>query len=373
MYLSGKYSVPQLCKTAKDKMHLKTVQRKRSGGKPIALSYFYNLLNNPVYAGFFFYENKRYELDKNLKRIITESEYLQIQTMLGKKSRPKPQKRQALYSHFLTCEECGGITTPDFKFQLICPECKHKFSYSNKEECPKCKIQIQKMNNPIYLFYTYYRCLNQRKHRTNCNSASLEEKTINQTISNYFKNNLCVSKELSNWCIKHIGELKDNELEDCVVIQKSRDQVIQKIKTKLNNLLDLRISRINLTTEEIDTFDQKEKELKTELIELQNDESTENTNWLDQAKKQFNFMSELQNILENGNMEDKKELFYTFRTNLKMNGKNLSVFNAKSINLFIDCLNTLKIEFPAFEPEKSLARQKKNSTFGAVVPSLLRG
>ncbi|MBU4580697.1 hypothetical protein KKB43_06850, partial [Patescibacteria group bacterium] len=97
------------------------------------------MLADPIYAGFFFHEEKRYELDKKLKRIISEEDFWIIQEMLGKKGRPRPQKRDGLYNHFMTCAHCGGHTSPDFKFQIICSECKSKFSYLNKEECPKCQ------------------------------------------------------------------------------------------------------------------------------------------------------------------------------------------------------------------------------------------
>ena len=54
MMLTGKYSVPQLQVYAKDEMRLTTPVRKTEGGKPVALSYMYDLLRDPIHAGFFF-------------------------------------------------------------------------------------------------------------------------------------------------------------------------------------------------------------------------------------------------------------------------------------------------------------------------------
>ncbi len=77
MMLTGRYSVPQLHLYAKDEMRLTTPVRKTEGGKPVSLSYMYDLLRDPIHAGFFYQkwngEKVRYE-STGVKSMITEQE-----------------------------------------------------------------------------------------------------------------------------------------------------------------------------------------------------------------------------------------------------------------------------------------------------------
>ncbi len=56
VFLTGKYSAPELHIYARDELKLTTPQRGKEGGKPIARSYIYTLLRDPIHAGFFYQE-----------------------------------------------------------------------------------------------------------------------------------------------------------------------------------------------------------------------------------------------------------------------------------------------------------------------------
>jgi len=55
LFNSGKYSVRQLYAIANDELKLRTPGRENSGGKVLSRAYFYKLLGDPIYAGFFNY------------------------------------------------------------------------------------------------------------------------------------------------------------------------------------------------------------------------------------------------------------------------------------------------------------------------------
>lgn len=360
--LKGRYSPAQIYRYAKNILKLTTVPRKKEGGKPIAYSYIYSLLRDPIFAGFFFHNGQRCELDIRLPRAIKEEEYWKIQAMLGAKGRPQPSKHEGLYNHFLFCGECGGHMSPDFKFQLICPVCKFKFSCANKDQCPKCKTKIDQMVDPIYLTYIYYYCINNKKHRTVCPATTIEEKKIEKAIYGKFTNEICISKELSDWCLKNLYIMKDQEIQDEADINTSLEDQEIRVKKKLNNLLSYRITKQDITPEQAEIFDTQEKALQQEWSDIKQ-RRNHKIDWYSEAVKEFNLMSEMEDILKNGTPADKKDALYELRSNLTVKGKNLIISNRKSIDTFGEYILRARSENPAFEPKKigkSQLQKEKN-------------
>ncbi len=143
VFLTGNYSAGKLHQYAVEELKLDTIKRKKLGGKIIGLSRIYQILKDPIYAGFFYYGNERFELDKNLPRILTEGQYERVQQLLSKRNIPKVQHHEALYSGFIRSDE-GDFIGQDIKFQLIC-DCKHKFAYRDKTHCQQCSKKIEKL------------------------------------------------------------------------------------------------------------------------------------------------------------------------------------------------------------------------------------
>ena len=369
IFLEGRHSASALYEVAKNDLKLTTIQRKHVGGKPLSKSAIYTLLRNPIYAGFFSLEGKRYELTTSLPRLITEEEHAKIKNMISEKGQPRLTKRVGSYNPFMKCGVCSGILSHDFKFQIICT-CKHKFSYLNKDTCPKCGISIKKIKNPIYLYYVYYYCVNNKKHRTTCSKSGIEEKVLEKQLCVDLEENLAISKELSKWCIENIGELKDLELEDAINIKRNLEQEKGTIENKLKRLTMLRISGYR-SKEENDDFNKLEKELRSESSLLETRIKNTNVEWLTEAKEDFNLMSEITNTIKNGTIEQKKDLLYSLGSNLVISSKELNVINKKSIETFKRYLAEAKSKNKAFEPKKTLADKDKTEAFASVRTDLL--
>lgn len=374
LYLKGKYSVQQISSISNNELHLKTPLRVRQGGRPLSMSHIYSILKNPVYAGFFFYENKRYTLNDSLERMITEEQYWIIQGMLTNKGRPRPQKRPGLYNHFMKCGYCGCTTTPDHKFQLICSQCKHKFSYLNKSDCPKCGIDVAKMVTPTYLSYIYYHCT--KKRDKECPGRSLEVKQLEAQVVKHVESEIMISKELSDWAIKYIGELGDEDLKLETVKKTQRLASEEGILKKLDNLLDLRLSRGTVATQDEEIFSRKEKKLNEELSLIREtnlkENNLSNADGIARVRREFSLMSEILDILKNGTIEDKKSVLYEFGSNLTLTGKKVSITNTKSIQKFVDALHKAKAINARFEPKNTLAGYDKTEVFASVRTTLLR-
>lgn len=373
MFLSGKYSVPQVHKYAIETLKLTTPQRKREGGKPVAQSYVYSMLADPIYAGFFFYENEKYKLHPSLERVINEDEYWKIQSMLGQKGRPRMRstEREGLYNYLMKDQD-GGAVTPDFKFQVIC-ECKHKFSYTTKNICPKCGFALDESKKLTYLSYVYYYSSREKKQK-GLKIRGIEEKQIDKEIIKKFSNEIQISQELSDWCIRNLSEIEKENKEKTTTVAVSQDDAEEKIKIKLSRLLDLRLSRDDMTEDEASIYKEKEDALHKELEQIKGlKKMNHGSHDINDIKKKFCLMSEIMNTLENGSRSERKSILMDFGSNLTLNNGIVSIFNAKEVEVFADCLKKARGENPRFEPKNSLADKEKTDVFTSVIPTLLRG
>ena len=372
LMLTGKFSVPELWRMTKEEMLLTTPQRKREGGRPIALSYLYTMFADPIYAGFFFYNGERYDLTSDLDRVINEDQYWNIQSILGQKGRPRSRSksREGLYNYFMRDKE-GGSVTPDFKFQVIC-DCKYKYSYSTKPVCPSCGKLTEQIKNPTHLSYVYYYSTKEKKDRT-IKARGIEEKNIDKIVIKEFSDDIVISEALSDWCIKNIAILKDKEVEDAIATGKSFQEGEKTIKRKLNNLLDLRLSKESITDDERETLDEKEAALKRKLEEIKNSVKNKgkSLDWFTEVKHKFSLMAEILEILKNGLRSERRAVIMDFGSNLVLKDGKAFIYHAKEVKAFIDCLKKAKLENPSFEPKKVVDTSEQNEAFASVVPTLL--
>lgn len=373
LFLAGRNSVRQLHTVARDELVLRTPVRKQSGGKPITLARTYKLLGDPIYAGFFHYNGQRYELDNRLPRATSEGEYWSIQTMLGRKGRPKPKKRRALYNHFMRDVDGGGVT-PDFKFQLICSGCKHKFSYPNKEQCPKCGQKISGMENPTYLSYVYYYTTREKK-AVGIKRKGIEEKKVEASLVDFYDKQLIISHELSRWCVEYLREIAKKDERDQATIGRSLEDAEARVERKLEGLLDLRISKATLTDDEALLFDKKEKALRLELATNREKRQRykEPSDWLAEAERGFELLPKLIETIERRDFDTKHDALACLGSNLTLTNGKVSIFNAEWVNAFIEGLEIAKSKNPRFEPKNTVDTTGRNDIFVSVRPFLRRG
>jgi site-specific DNA recombinase len=376
MFASGKYSVSQLLAIARNDMKLMTLPRKREGGRLIVESHLRRILANPFYCGYFYAkdisgEYIRYELNKDVPRAISEEEYEKIQRRLVKKGKPRSHKRAGLYNEFMSCGACGGTVIPDFKFQIICPECKEKFSYPKKKNCPRCGVKIEAMKDPIYYEPIYYYCMSGRKRKGCYQRGGVEEKKADTFTVDYLTSNVSISRRLSMWAIEHVKGVGDEELEAVLTMAKAQDNAEQGVNRKLQNLLDLRIGKDNQSPDEVQMYNEKENTLRKELAVLKaTKKDYVASDWFENATKEFDLMAEIEDIFQYGTREEKKDAFREFGSNLTMNGKKLNIINAKEVQLFVDALNQAKQKNDQFEPKKTFDVSDRNEVFSTVRTTL---
>ncbi len=364
MFLSGNYSGSQIYLWTRDNVKLTTPKHKKIGGALISYSRVYEILKDPIYAGFFYYGGKRYELTKELPRLITEEEHRKILRMLSGRALPKTQIYESPYSGFVRSPD-GEFVGVDMKCQIIC-ECKYKFSYLNKTNCPKCGIKIDEINSPKYLNYSYYYNVAKRKRRESV--KYIEEGEITSFFRSYVEKNLIMSKSLAEWCKRHIQEIKDKEIQIGLVESTNNTKRIEQLeKRKIRYREMLADGQIDSIEYEIDI-----KKIKEEINKINNSKNKTN-DWHKVANDIIDLTTEMIETINGDSIKDKRSMLTRLGSNLIWNEKKLNIINTEAVQKLIDGLNKTKQINPKFEPKKTLANKDKTEVFASVCSTLLRG
>lgn len=367
MFLTGTYSAGKIHKYAVEELKLNTISRKKIGGKLITPSRIYKILTDPIYAGFFFYGGKRYSLAKELPRLITEEQHEKVKIILSGRNIPKTKNHNSTYAGFISSPE-GDYIGPDVKYQLIC-DCKHKFAYINRTHCPLCNKEISQMENPKYLDYTLYYNVKRKKRKESC--KSLNEAIIDKEMVN-FVDNLNFSNDLIQWSKENIIHLKDKEVAEKIVIEKSREERKIEFEKEKDNLRAM--FRKGHFTE--DEYVRDLNSLNVQYADV--DESVKKVDWYSEMMNMINVTQTMKDIFLNSKStkQSKREIMSQAGSNITWNEKNLYIYSSKEINVLVEGIKGIKSEFPWFEPKKSFIQQGLNEKTGMFLPvfsSLLRG
>lgn len=366
MFLTGTYSAGKLHKYAVKELKLTTVRRKRIGGCLITLSRIYEILKDPIYAGFFMYGGERYELDTTLPRLITKDEHNKVLTILSKKHIPKTQHHETTFSGFLRSEE-GDFIGQDVKYQLIC-DCKEKFAYRDKTHCPQCNKEIAQLENPKYLNFTYY--YNVKKKKAGQTYRSISEMKITKEALEFIGENLTFSQELAEWSKKYISELKDREINENV-FRKQKEQTdkaeYEAKKSRLREMLrDQQITNDEYKSD-IETLNKQYIAADTKKIAV---------DWYSKMNGIVDLTLCTREIFEKGSVQAKRNILSKLGSNLTWDGEKLSISNSNAINKLVEGIKRAKTISPKFEPKNyriNKGVKEKTDLFQPVFSTMLRG
>ncbi|KKU79886.1 MAG: Recombinase [Parcubacteria group bacterium GW2011_GWA2_47_7] len=362
-YLNGNISASQIAYFAREELKLTTPMRRRQGGKLIARSAIYNLLANPIYAGFFFLGGKRYELHPSMPRIITEEEHLKILRMMSGKNVPRSEHFTATYSGYMVSPYKEFIGQ-SLHFQLIC-ECKQKFAYLNKDACPKCGKALGKIQNPKYLNYTYY--YNIPRHKAKQRTRHIEEKRVDEFLATYIEKNLQLSPGLVEWSKKYLHELSDKELQQNLEAVRSQNMRKANLESKKKRYREMLAE--NLVTP--DEYQKDVQEIEQELKSIS--QAPVAVDWLAQANDMADLTLAAAEVIRRGETKAKRAVLSRLQSNLIWDEEKLNVINAEPFQKLIDALAEAKATYPAFEPRYYEAEKDKTELFNSVCPTLCVG
>lgn len=374
MYLTGKYSVREVHEYSDKVLGFRTIQRTKEGGKPIKLSQLYRTFKDPYYAGFFYAINEagerhEYQVDSAVPRMITREDHYRILTMMGCTDRPRPQTRKNLsaYSGLAKCKDCGGPVTAEIKHQIICPGCSFKFSYLNRDECPKCELSISKMKGAKFLRYIYLHC--SRWGRKGCRQKSIEERKANEGMARYVQENLEISPALSEWCLTYLNELEKKDALLTKDVSVAWERELSKKEHEYDGLVSMHAKGLI----EEDKFMRLSAPILADIEAIREklkDTAGERKN---AAARVFSLSVGLSEVFLSDDFDAKKDALIEIGQNLTLGDKKLNVCLKKPLQIFADGLLEVKAKNPRFEPRNIVDTSSRNEDFVAICPTLLRG
>ena len=317
-------------------------------GHKMSRNMIYRIFTEPFYYGEFEYPRGSGNWYKGKhKAMITTGEYDRIQVLLGRNGRPRPQIHDFAFKGMLRCGECGGMITCDEKRQIICPECKLKFSSTNHNVCPGCGVPVENMKNPTLLHYIYYHCT--KRKDPNCTQKAIEEKQLKKQVADILER-LSLPEEFHKWAMKHFRE--SNETESA-----GRNQILFNLKkeyaqclAKIDGLINM---RANSELTESEFRDKKRVMIKEKerLQEMLNDTDKRVDKWLDAAENVFKFAEQARQRFETGDVEVKRQILSALGSNLNLKNKLLTIKLENTLFAIEKVSSRLRRKNTRFEPE----------------------
>lgn len=111
LMLAGTYSPSQILKIATDTWGLRARKTKRRGGNALSLSAIDKMFANLFYGGVIEWEKKAFQ--GKHPAMITLEEFDRVQTLLGRKGRPRPKTHSFTYTGMIHCGACGLAVTAE--------------------------------------------------------------------------------------------------------------------------------------------------------------------------------------------------------------------------------------------------------------------
>lgn len=334
-----------------------TLKRNKLGGKLLAESYFYYMLRNPIYAGFFEHDNIRYELAPSIPRAVSESQFWRLQAFLNNTIASKRYRHNATYTGIIK-SPFGEFIGADVKHQLTC-DCKHKFSSVNRDRCPKCGTPIHEMKSPKSATYTYY--YNVAKKKRGEHVKMLPETAVEHKVWNVLSL-LEFSPELKEWIRRNAT--RNSATDEERLADERRRKTIAELTAKRKRLRSLLVDGI-ITQEEY-LSDTNE----IDAILAQVTSATE--------EKGNEFRQSLDTVLDAHEAisvdvpDAKKELLVKIGSNLTWDEENLCIHWPKWLLELISGLIEAMAINPRFEPKKTLADKDETEVFASVSPTLCK-
>jgi len=350
LFLTQRYSVGKLHKHAADVLHLTTPPKKKLGGQNITLANTYRMLKNPIYAGFFFVQGTRYELNKDLPRAITEEQHKLLLEMISNNKRPKVQKHDAVFSGFILSDK-NDFIGQDVKFQLVC-DCKHKFAYRDKTHCPNCEKRITLIENPKYTTQFYY--YNNRKKKAKLKYKSISEAVITKELINEVVNKIELPAPLLEWSKQYILELKDKEVTDGLKV--NSDRAARQAEYERKKMRTREMFRDEKITEE--EYDYDMAKLDTDYKDLT--QVQKRVDWADKMNELIDLSLCIRETLTEGTFESKRSILSKLGSNFIWDDEKLTIINRKSVNALISGSKGINSDTDMFGKEKTLAVQEFN-------------
>jgi DNA invertase Pin-like site-specific DNA recombinase len=296
LFLTGAYSVTHLLDIATNQMGLRTLQRKRIGGMPLAISGLYKMLMNPFYTGHIVYQGQWYQ--GKHPAMISVEEFERAQALLGNGARARPKRHAFAYTGLIRCGSCG------------------------------CSITAEEHVNRYGSHYVYYRCT-KKKPSAQCSEQYLEERLMERQIRG-FLNSLYMDDDMLGEALDLIEQERKNDEGGARSEKQAASSASQACERNLDKLTKL-CYRGLITEEEFvrqrDELTQERETLTNRLDRLSGEQ------WFELSRNLFLFSNRAKFWLVHGDQAEKRLILSTVGSNLTLKDKMLSIDAKKPFNI----------------------------------------
>lgn len=370
--LEGKYRVPEVLEMLNDDWGYRSPMRGKLGGKPMWMSEFYAMLRDPFYYGQFEYPTGS-DIWHRWQGIpmLSEEQFMKVQTLLGGKGIPRPQHRTFAFTCMIKCV-CGSSITAEEKWQVICTECRTKFTTITRDSCPKCRMKVTDMVNPTVCHYVYYHC--SRKIDKNCTEKSVELSDLEPQVDEFLKY-IGINEEFKQWALKYYNELNEVEVADRNVVIDQQQKNFEDCVKRLDNLVRLKISPANsdgslLSDEEFKSQKEAIVKDKREIELLMGATGKRIENWIENLERNLGFAVQARYRFANGTKAEKRDILATIGSNMILEGKKLRLDVQKPYFYFGEIIKVEPTASAEFEPEKRVEMQPQLESLWASNPAV---
>ena len=286
--LTGNYSL-QALREQTIAWGLRTVQRKRLGGRYLSISAIHYILRNPFYAGLIVWGSETYQGAHS--PLITVDELRRLAGLMRRSGKPTPQKRSFPFTGLIRCGACGLMVTAEEKINR----------YGTR--------------------YTYYHCT-KRRLDSRCGQPSISGECLNAAFEDMLSR-LVVPEKLHQWVLEEIDTAardRENEREQQI---KALDSTYSESTKALANLVTLRIRDAIDDAE----FTRQRQSLKAEQASLRDRLrlAKEGHQWFEPAQKLFSFSNRADSWYREGDDQRKRQILRAVGSNLTLTDKKLSI------------------------------------------------
>ncbi len=343
LMLTGNYLPRQILEKLNNEWGFRTRAWKRKGSKPMSRSTIYTIFTNAFYAGVIPY--KGLYIEGKHEPMITLEEFDRVQTLLGRKGKPRPNRYEYAYTGQIICGECGGVVSATFKEKLI------------------------KKTGKLQSYVLYY-CTCARRAGEKCSQKYyMNSEKIDEEIERELES-LTILPEFKDWALRIIAEKNDNEISERTSIYESQQKAVNDAQKQLDNLTQLRLKDLIDDAEYVRERNRLKNEITLLRTKIKGTEERAD-NWLKLTEQTFEFACYAHKAFLFGDTQTKREILATVSC-LNPELKNLlfKIHEAEWLVEIKERYPAMEAKFKAFEPAIMQTEQGRNEAFASLSPDL---
>jgi hypothetical protein len=288
LMLTGAYPPRRIWEIATGNWKLRTVQRKRIGGKLISLSAVYRILTNPFYSGVLELDGK--VIPGKHEPMVTIDEFEKVQSLLRKPGRPR-ETREFAYTGMIRCGECGFSVTGEEKI--------NRYGYH----------------------YTYYHCT-KRRLDLRCGQPYVSLASLERQIVGFLEE-IQLPDRFHRWALARLESKEVGAKEDKAAQMDSLRRSQAAVVKELQNLTHIRIR--DLITDEDYLREKQERERQQIGLaqQLKNLETADSR--FEPAKALVSLNNRLVSRFQAGDLEKKRLILTIVGSNLALTDHKLNI------------------------------------------------